>query len=167
MFKIKFNVTKALGIKDSEDISVSEAVWSTYPTYGEEIVITFGDYLIHIDKKGDISGIYNDIIYMLKDLNENENEFQTGFLTSGFTAYWNFKKEKNSITISPKWISAGLMSKKTNLFIQNVREANFPITVNTEVFISEWHKLLKSIKDDLLKVGYTEKLENFEYLKNL
>jgi len=166
MFKIEFNVTKKLGIVDNEDISVSEAIWSIYPNYDENVTITFGNYLIHLDKKGDLSVIYNDVILMLKKLNEIE-EFETSFLSSGFTAYWNFKKGKNSITISPKWISAGLENRETNLFIQNVREANFSIIVNTEVFISEWHKLLKSIKDDLLTVGYTEKLENFEYLKNL
>lgn len=33
--------------------------------------------------------------------------------------------------------------------------------------MSEWHKLLESIKNDLLKTGYTEELENFEYLKKL
>ncbi|GEN78243.1 hypothetical protein [Chryseobacterium hagamense] len=167
MFEIKFNVTKKLGIIDNEDISVSEAIWSIYPNYDENVIITFGNYLIYLDKRGDIAGMYNDIIYMLKDLNENENEFQMSFLSSGFTVYWNFKKEENLITITPKWISAGLKDRETNLFVQNVREANFPITVNTDVFISEWHKLLKNIKDDLLKVGYTEDLENFEYLKNL
>lgn len=167
MFKIEFKVTNKLGIKDTEDISVSEAIWTAYHNYGEEITITFGNYLIYLDKKGDISDIYNDIIYMLKNVKENNNEFEVNFLSSGFTVYWNFKKEKNLISIFPKWISAGLKSKETNLFIQNVREANSTITVNVEVFVYEWHKLLKSIKDDLLKVGYTENLENFDYLKNL
>jgi len=94
MFKIEFNVTKKLGIVDNEDISVSEAIWSIYPNYDENVTITFGNYLIHLDKKGDLSVIYNDVILMLKKLNEIE-EFETSFLSSGFTAYWNFKKGKN------------------------------------------------------------------------
>lgn len=167
MFKIEFKNTKKLGKKDPEDISVSEAIWSTYLNYDEYIIITFGDYLIHLDKRGDISNIYNDIIYMLTDLNENKNEFQTSFLSSTFTAYWNFKKEENSITITPKWFAVGLEKKETKQFIENVREANIPITISIDVFMSEWHKLLKSIKNDLLKTGYTEELENFEYLKKL
>lgn len=167
MFKIEFNVTKKLGIIDVEDTSVSEAIWSIYPNDDETVMITFGNYLIYLDKRGDIAGMYNDIIHMLKCLNENNSEFLTSFLSSGFTVYWNFKKEKNSITITPTWFSAGQKHIETNLFVQNVREVNFPITVNTDVFISEWHKFLKNIKEDLLKVGYTEDLENFEYLKNL
>jgi len=166
MFKIEFNVTKKLGTIDNEDMSVSEAVWSTYPNYTENITITFGNYLIHLDKKGDMSVIYNDVVSMLKKLNKN-TEFEISFLSSGFTAYWDFVKQENSIIITPKWISAGLEDRETSLFIENVKEANFPKTVNIEIFISEWHKFLKSIKDDLLKVGYTEDLENFEYLKNL
>ncbi|MEJ5102671.1 hypothetical protein [Chryseobacterium sp. MYb328] len=167
MFKIEFKVTKKLGKIDIEDISVSEAIWSIYPNDDENVIITFGNYLIHLDKRGDIAGMYNDIIRMLKCLNENNSEFLTSFLSSGFTVYWNFKKEENSITITPTWFSAGLKHRETDLFVEHVREVNFPITVTTDVFISEWHKFLKNIKEDLLKVGYTEDLENFEYLKNL
>lgn len=167
MFKIEFNKTPKKGTIDAEDISVSEAIWSTYPTYDEEIIISFGNFLIFLDKKGDISTLYNDIVTMLKKLNEYRGEFETSFLSSGFTVYWNFKKEKKAITITPKWISAGLKNKETNLFIENLKEANIPITIDVKIFISEWNKFLKSIKDDLLEVGYTEDLKNFEYLKNL
>lgn len=167
MFKIEFNKTKKLGKIDPEDLSVSEAIWSIYLNYDDYIIITFGDYLIHLDKRGDISVMYNDIIYMLKNLNENKTEFLTSFLSSGFTAYWNFKKEENLITITPQWFAVGLEKKETKLFIENVREANIPITLSIDVFMSEWHRLLESIKNDLLKTGYTEELENFEYLKKL
>ncbi|MDR4892514.1 MULTISPECIES: hypothetical protein [unclassified Chryseobacterium] len=167
MFKIEFNKTKEIGVIDTEDMSVSEAIWSTYLAYEEDIIITFGNYLIYLNRKGDISVMYNDIISMLKKMKENEDEFEISFLSSAFTLYWNFKKENKSVIITPKWISVGLENRETGLFVENLRDANFPITVKTEDFIFEWNNLLKDIKEDLLKVGYTEDLENFEYLKTL
>ncbi|WP_175620506.1 hypothetical protein [Chryseobacterium schmidteae] len=169
MFKLEFTATKKLGVIDTEDTSVSEAIYSIYLGDDDDkhVTMTFGNYFIYLTRRWDISVTYNDIIYMLKDLNGNNNEFRTSFLCVGFTLYWNFVRKGNSVTITPQWIEVGLEDRETNLFVENVREANFPITIDTEVFISEWNRLLKSIKDDLLKVGYTEDLENFEYLKEL
>ena len=39
--------------------------------------------------------------------------------------------------------------------------------VPTVEFINEWNNLLRIIKNDLIKVGYSENLEGFNYLKTL
>ncbi|UKB82389.1 hypothetical protein LF887_15395 [Chryseobacterium sp. MEBOG06] len=167
MFKIEFNKTIELGVIDIEDASVSEAIWSTYPDYKSDVFIHWKGYQIELDKRGDISTIYNDIIDMLEELINNNSLFKSGFLSSTFTAYWNFKVEERTIKIKPQFFVASIKNNDMYLANEEIRKLDLDIEIDFDYFISEWSKLLKSIKEDLLKVGYTEDLENFEYLKNL
>lgn len=167
MFKIEFNKVIELGEIDVENTSVSEAIWSTYPEYKSDVFIHWKGYQIELDKRGDISNIYNDIIDMLEELSNNNSLFKSGFLSSTFTAYWNFTVENNTIKINPQFFVASVKNNDRYLTNEEIRKLDLDIDVDFGYFISEWSKLLKSIKDDLLKVGYTENLENFEYLKNL
>ncbi|WP_300686889.1 hypothetical protein [Chryseobacterium sp.] len=167
MFKIEFNKTIELGVIDVEDTSVSEAIWSTYPDYKPDVFIHWKGYQIELDKRGDISSIYNDIIDMLEELINNNSLFKSGFLSSTFKAYWNFKVEERTIKIKPQFFVASIKNNDMYLANEEIRKLDLDIEIDFDYFISEWSKLLKSIKEDLLKVGYTEDLENFEYLKNL
>lgn len=167
MFKIEFNKTIELGVIDVENTSVSEAIWSTYPDYKSDVFIHWKGYQIELDKRGDISTIYNDIIDMLEELINNNSLFKSGFLSSTFTAYWNFKVEERTIKIKPQFFVASIKNNDMYLANEEIRKLDLDIEIDFDYFISEWSKLLKSIKDDLLKVGYTEELENFEYLKKL
>ncbi|MFZ4929414.1 hypothetical protein [Chryseobacterium sp. Mn2064] len=167
MFKIEFNTTTELGEIDTEDTSVSEAIWSIHPYYDNDVFIHWKDYQIELDKRGTISDIYNDLIYLLDELNAGNTQFTSSFLCSGFTAYWHFRVEKNRITISPQFFEVAIKHNDGYLDMKEIRQLDLNIEIGFDHFISEWNNLLKSIKDDLLKVGYTEDLENFEYLKNL
>lgn len=165
MFKIEFDKTKILGKIDLQDKSVSEAIFSIYPTYDDTIFIYWRNYVLCLDRRGDMSTIYNDIIEMLQELSNKKSSFRCSFLSSTFTAYWNFHVEEgNLIKINPHFFGVNIKEKDTYLTNEQVRALNLDIEIDFNLFISEWHKLLRSIKEDLLQVGYKENLENFEYL---
>ncbi|MGH1517939.1 hypothetical protein [Chryseobacterium sp. JK1] len=167
MFKIEFNTTTELGKIDTEDTSVGEAIWTIHPYYENDVFIQWKGYQIELDKRGTISDIYNDLIYLLDELQAGNPQFTISFLCSGFTAYWHFRVEKNVITIHPQFFEVAIKRNDDYLDMKEIRQLDLDIEIGFDHFISEWNKLLKSIKDDLLKVGYTEDLENFEYLRNL
>jgi hypothetical protein len=167
MFKIVFNKTDILGEIDAEDTSVGEAIWTTYPDYDSDVFLHWKTSIISLDKRGTMSDIYNDVIYMLKDLREGNKKFQMSFLCSGFTAYWNFEVIDHIIHLKPEFFVVSIKEQDRCFDTEEMRKLDLDITVDFDVFINEWHRLLKSIKQDLLQVGYTPNLENFEYLEKL
>ncbi|POP44312.1 hypothetical protein CHU32_02575 [Superficieibacter electus] len=75
MFKLEMVRTTPLGQKDNEDLSVSEAISSTCSDYETDIHLFFGDLILCLSKRGDISDIYNDIIDIFKQLNCGAKRF--------------------------------------------------------------------------------------------
>lgn len=162
MFRIKINNEVSLGKIDYDDETVCEAIHSTYPEYHYDISLIWNDFVIQLDRRGDISEMYNDIIRMLNALKRNEKDFSISFLSSTFTAQWSIHVESENLRILPKWITVSFSDLQPY-----DNQQNSILIVPTVEFINEWNNLLKIIKDDLIKVGYNENLEDFYYLKTL
>lgn len=163
MFSIEVLDDFVLGEKDEEDISVSEAIESIYVEYTHDIVLNWNEHITRLDRKGDISEMYNDIIRMLNALTDrNKKSFSVSFLSSTFTAIWDFVIDANMLNIKAKWITVSFLDDSSG-DSDNLYSLNIPI----DIFISEWNKLLLILRNDLVKCGYNESLEGFSYLKNL
>ena len=162
MFRIKINNNVLLGKIDYDDETVAEAIHSTYPDYSYDISLWWNDFVIPLDRRGDISEMYNDIIFMLNALKRNEKELSISFLSSTFTAKWYIQVESENLRILPKWITIEFSNHQPC----DNKEGTILIVPTLE-FINEWNNLLRIIKNDLIKVGYSENLEGFNYLKTL
>ena len=162
MFRIKINNEVLLGQIDSDDETVAEAIYSTYSDYTYDISLMWNDFVILLDRRGDISDIYNDITLMLGALKRNESTLSVSFLSSTFTAKWYIHVESENLRILPKWLTVAFSGQQPY-----DNEENNILIVPMVDFINEWDGLLRVIKDDLIKVGYGEDLEGFYYLTTL
>lgn len=162
MFKIKINNEVLLGEIDKNDETVAEAIFSTYSDYTYDISLIWNNFIIPLDRRGDISDMFNDIIFMLSSLKRNERTLSVSFLSSTFTAKWCIEVEAENLRISPKWITAVFSGQQPS-----DNEAVNTLIVSRVDFINEWDNLLKIIKDDLIKVGYGQNLEGSCYLATL
>ena len=99
MFRIKINNEVLLGKIDYDDETVAEAIHSTYPDYSYDISLCWNDFVIPLDRRGDISEMYDDIIFMLTALKRNEQELSISFLSSTFTAEWYIQVESENLRI--------------------------------------------------------------------
>ncbi|EGI1937926.1 hypothetical protein K7N57_000722 [Salmonella enterica] len=159
MFSIVLLNDFVLGEMDEEDTTVSEAIDSIYVEYTHDIVFKWNNHETRLDRKGDISEIYNDIILMLKLLSDKNNKkFSISFLSSTFTAIWDFSIDMDMLSIRAKWITVSFLNDRDD-------EGLYVLNIPVNVFISEWNKLLRIIRDDLIKCGYDESLEGFSYLE--
>lgn len=164
MFNINFDNSVELGLLDSEDTTVSEAIYTIYLDYSDSFTLNWNNYLVPLSKKGDLSEIYNDIIKMLVLIKTNkEKEFYINFLSSTFTAKWDFTLYKSEqIRINAKWNSNSIFSNK---IINEIDPNLYQVLVNKTHFVNEWDNLLRNLKRDLKAVGYTDSLDGFSYLQ--
>lgn len=162
MFRIKITNEALIGEIDLDDETVAEAIFSTYSNYTYDILLMWNDLVIPLDRRGDISDIYNDIVFMLDSLKKNKRDLITSFLSSTFTAKWHIQSEGEFLTILPKWITVAFSGKK----LSDNQKIN-RLLVRKIDFINEWDALLKVIKLDLTRVGYNKNLKVFDYLNRL
>jgi len=162
MFRIKINNDVLLGGIDDDDETVAEAIYSTYSDYTYDISLVWNNFIIPLDRRGDISEMYNDIVLMLNALKRNESAVSVSFFSSMFTAKWCIHVEDENLEISPKWITVSFSGQQPC-----GNEKSNALAVPIVDFINEWDDLLRVIKDDLMKVGYGEDLEGFYYLTTL
>lgn len=167
MFAITFDKTKISGKADTEDTAVSEAIFSIYPTYDDGIYMQWNEYSLYLDRRGDMSTIYNDVIDMLQELERGTKTFKSNFLSSTFTVNWNFDVDNQQVKISPQFFDVNIKRGSEHLTMDEIRSLDLTLTTDLNIFIGQWHQLLKSIREDLQRSGYTENLEGFDYLKLL
>ncbi|EFL9680277.1 hypothetical protein IA00_002957, partial [Escherichia coli] len=104
MFKLIAIKETPLGVKDDEDLSVSEAIYSTYTDYTNDILMVFDKVVLCLDRKGDISDIYNDIVNIFEQIELGTKQFFMCFLSSTFTTRWEFEhKSPDTINITAYW----------------------------------------------------------------
>lgn len=72
MFRIKITNEALIGEIDLDDETVAEAIFSTYSNYTYDILLMWNDLVIPLDRRGDISDIYNDIVFMLDSLKKTK-----------------------------------------------------------------------------------------------
>ncbi|AYN04403.1 hypothetical protein [Flavobacterium sp. 140616W15] len=170
MFKIKFNCENVIGTFDEDDETVGEAIESSFGNYDTDVFIYWNSYIIYLNKKCDISDIYNDIIKMILCLKENNTEnIAINFLSSNFTAKWDFSIKKDFIAVTPRWINVSLEYEGKMIDIQDLHSIREDIILNIDIksFIDEWNNLLLNIKKHLISIGYNNNLEGFEYLESI
>lgn len=162
MFKLELVRNTPLGQKDDDDISVSEAISSTYSDYETDIHLFFNDLILCLSRKGDISDIYGDIIDIFKEIERGTEDFYMAFLSSSFTTHWDFKLiAPNVIKIKAKWVDVVYFDKKQAMIKKS------EVKIHASEFMKQWKKILKPIKNDLLTLGYNSRLEGFHFLENM
>ncbi|MCE4057324.1 hypothetical protein [Pseudomonas sp. Au-Pse12] len=162
MFKLEIIRNTPLGKKDDEDSSVSEAIFSTYLEYKTDILLHWDDLTLCLSRRGDISEIYDDIIDMLNQLEYKTKSFFMAFLSSTFTTHWDFKViDTDLMMVSAKWVDVVYFDKKKT----NIKNSSMLISISD--FTEQWKKILRTIKKDLLFLGYDNTLDGFIFLDNL
>ena len=127
MFKLEIIRDTPLGEKDSEDTSVSEAIFSTYLEYKTDILLHWDDLVLCLSRRGDISDIYDDIIDVLTNLEKGTEFFFMAFLSSSFTARWDFKIiGSNLLMVEAKWIDVVYLDKRKS----NIKKSSMIVTVS-------------------------------------
>ncbi|MCQ9639368.1 hypothetical protein MP478_08180 [Chryseobacterium sp. WG14] len=165
MFKIITKKEMFLGNLDLEDTTVTEAIYTLYLNDNMMININWNGFVIPMNGSS-FSQVYNDVILMLELIMNDEKEFSINFLDSCFTAIWNFSTYDDMIKVEANWIAIASYGD-INVSLENLYKTSNTLIIKKQNFIEEWNSLLKIIKEDLLKVGYNDTLENFEYLKTL
>lgn len=162
MFKLELVRDTPLGQKDDEDISVSEAIFSTYSDYETDIHLFFNDLILCLSRKGDVSDIYSDVVDIFRQLEHGTKNFFMAFLSSSFTTHWDFELiTPDVIKIKAKWVDVVCFDEKQTM----IKESE--VKVNVSEFRKQWKKIFEPIRNDLLTLGYNSRLEGFYFLEEL
>lgn len=102
---------------------------------------------------------------MLEEL-DSDCAFPVYFLDSSFTATWHISLNEEMLKIKADWVTA-VCFDEYNIHVKNIEKIPNSIKVDKIIFINEWNNLLKVLKQDLLKAGYSDNLDGFEYLNRL
>lgn len=166
MFKIITKGKPNLDSFDPQDTEVKDAIYTIYCNDDDFMIfINWNGFKIPMDGVG-FSQIYNDVIIMLEELEEECNKFSINFLDSGLTAIWNFTIEDSLVAVDADWIDIASYGFK-NTTVEELDKKPKSVKMCKLDFINEWNSLLKIIKEDLLRAGYSNDLEGFEYLDSL
>lgn len=148
MFDLTIHKPKKLGDFDSEDSTVSEAIYSIYPIQDGTIVLNWNGCEINLALNS-LSDFYTDIVNMLESISLNK-PFTQYFLCSAFTAEWLFDFQDNELKITAHWISIG-GGEATERKLHKVPNVIF---IKRNLFISLWDNLLQTVMSDLYIKGY-------------
>ncbi len=147
---------------DETDINLSEAIESVFPLYTENGIIVWNGVYIPLSYKYDISVMIIDIINMLSTLKANEEgDMQISWSSDSFDAVWNLRWNLSEIVISSEW---------NNVLgdVVDILKTKPVVKLEKEHFFSEWKMMLKIVKDELSKAGYTDsKLPDIHMLKDI
>ncbi len=167
-----FNIITAkackLGQLDKEDSKVSEAIHSLYDSYDCEDLIQWNEIVIRIDRRGDLSCIYDDIIYLIEDINSNIDQFNQSFLSSSFTVKLEIKNTTEHLIIKPFFYVVQSFKNEKYFDLKNLDINDLVLIVEAEHFVQQWKKILSSVREDLLRVDYSSRnLEDFHVLDKI
>ena len=85
MFKIEVDCQKQKGIFDEEDVSLSDAIFSTYPISSDNFQINWNGIAVNLSFNS-ISDIIDDILCMLDSVIIGA-DFECNFLCESFTVF--------------------------------------------------------------------------------
>lgn len=165
MFSLKIIRPKIIEKKDSEDITISEAIETIYSKVGQVVIISWNGINIPVFGSSIGSLIYN-IVSMIKLIKLNRNEFTENFLDPSFTATWSFRKRERYIEIKATWFAIPYLPDE-NVKLSELQRAPNLVVVNQKEFVAMWIDLLRLIKTDLETVGYNSELEGYKELEDL
>lgn len=166
MFEIITEGKPSLRNSNLEDSTVAEAISTIYPNDNSFIIyFNWNGFYIPLDGIS-FSSIYNDVIDMLESIEMGEKKFSNTFFDSCFTARWESELIHDNIKVIAFWTDIASFGRPDTT-VQKLREVSNTIIVNQQNFINSWESLLKIIKEDLIKAGYDNKLDGFEYLEKL
>lgn len=103
MFKIEADCQKQKGVFDKEDVSLSDAIFSTYPISPDKFQINWNGIPVNLTFNS-ISDIIDDVICMLDGVVIGD-DFKCNFLCESFTVFFNFNVYLSMVEISSKWVS--------------------------------------------------------------
>jgi hypothetical protein len=164
-FLIDVEPYQRLDVRDPEDSTVSEAIESVYRAGPAVRIHMAPGTWIRLPMSGGVSDIYNDVIRMLRNLEQGVYPFEITFLCSSFTAIWRFSESTGVLAIGTSWSAVDGTSNGSEIRDACFNHAISQIVVQKQKFVTEWQKLLTTIKHDLLYAGYGSNLGNFEYLE--
>ncbi len=149
-FEIIINPNFKIGIRDPEDITISEAL-DNRCVNNQYFKIKWYDTSLRINYGTQIADGISDIIKMLEAIKKREERFVVTFPSQAFFETWICEIEKCDIKIN--WDS---------------RDNYHSITIKTDLFIKEWLKLLHQLRQVLIETGYNSiNLIDFYLLENL
>ncbi|WP_281323358.1 hypothetical protein [Flavobacterium aestivum] len=155
-FEIILKSDVKLKTRDIDDTTISEATFSIYELE-DDAKIKWDNFLVSFNLKNDLGDCFSDIINMLELIKKKEPYFKVIFPSYSFFEAWKCSIQKNIITI--EW---------TNLNEKYKTNTNNKISIDINLYVKEWLKLLNQLKEDLTKVGYNNKnLEDYYLLENL
>ena len=166
-FRIEVEQYRALGARDPEDTTTTEAIESVY-SGGPEVRLIMGPQAwVRLPMSGGISDIYKSIVRMLEYIEAGVYPFEISFLSSSFTAKWLISESSGILTIKTVWIVVDGYFNGRRIRDARFSDAVSRIVVEKAAFVAEWQNLAKRVKGDLLSAGYGDDLGGFEYLRTL
>ncbi len=149
-FEIRINPNIKLGSLDSGDTSISEAIESIFVNL-EYFTMKWHDNLFEVNYKLDIADSIHAIILMLDSIKKKEGYHKIIFPSDHFFEAWECRLDGEVIHI--KWLD---------------EDALTDISIESQLFIDEWIKLLVQLRNCILKSGYNNSmLVDFHLLENL
>jgi hypothetical protein len=164
MFQLLISNPIALKDMDAEDSTVNEALQTIYPSTKESAVyMKWNNYILQMNLTAEIADVFSDIIKMMEAL-VNQQEFSIHWGSNVFFATWKFAVDDSLLKINAEWTSL----RGAGETLSEIKKVPNHLTINKSDFIKEWLELLRMIKQDLLKAGYThEMIEDLYVLDNL
>lgn len=137
---------------DPEDSTLSEALQTIYANSTRDLLqMHWNGHILKLGLNAEIADIIGDIIKMMQGLQKRE-AFTIYWGSSSFFATWKFSVDGEALTVHSDWTS--IRGPKENL--EELRKVSNTVTVRRGDFTQEWMPLLRMIKDDLTRAGYTE-----------
>lgn len=164
-FQIEIEPYQRLDSMDPEDTTASEAIETLYRS-GPAVRIHMGPRTwATLRVSGGVSDIFNDIIRMLKRLDQGVYPFEVSFLCSSFTAIWKFSESNGVLTIKTLWTAVVGMANGSEVRGAQFNDAVTQLVVEKKAFVAEWRKLVAQISRDLSSAGYGGRLDDFDCLE--
>ena len=144
---------------DGNNTCLSEAIEDVFLLNTENAFICWNHIYVPVSYKYDISYMIDDIMKIIKKLQEKEQGSITiCWLPDTFRSDWNIEWQGEELFITSHWES-------TVGNLEELLNENNCIKLSTTQFINEWKKVLGIIIDVLQHNGYCEK--NLDGMKDL
>ncbi len=167
MFDIQIQQQRVLNNRNSEDRTISEAIATIYSSYENELKIVWNDLIFVLDFNSDLSIIFNDILNLINDIDSMQEKFNVSFLSSTFTAKWEFDRESDIIIVSPSIYQGYVLRNGEFIDQDNLDSIHSELRIQESDFKAPWIELLNVIKSDLVRAEYNDTLEDIDSINRI
>lgn len=147
-FSLQVSPPSIASTPDPDDDCIGDII-ETLCSVDSDVIMVWDDFPFRLSWDYVIADIWNDILLMLRSINQGVESFTIHWPCQAFFCRWEFRLKDTTMTIDAHWLSV------CGRVEDQLRQKKHQIEISIIAFVEEWRALLSIVREILSKAGYS------------